>query len=273
LEKPVSHRAWFLLLPMVAVLAVALVLPLVQLVNLAFHPGETESWAWAETARLAAVLTDPEIHAAYRDQLIFSVLVLAIELPLGVGLALLLPRTLALGGLAAILLALPLVMPAAAVAVLGHLLAGPLDAALAFAPAELRGWFLLLALDVWHWTPLFALLAHAGLLAVPERHRAAARIDGASAWRIFRVIELRRLRLPLTVAVMLRLADSLALAVEPDLLAAVARTPQLPSGLIAALAAAGETGRMAALGLVQGLVVLIVAFVFFRLLARQRGPS
>ena len=35
-------------------------------------------------------------------------------------------------------------------------------------------------MDVWHWTPLVALLCYAGLRAIPDAYYQAARIDGAS---------------------------------------------------------------------------------------------
>ena len=40
-------------------------------------------------------------------------------------------------------------------------------------------------MEVWHWTPLVALLAFAGLRAIPDAYYQAARIDGASPGRCF----------------------------------------------------------------------------------------
>ena len=45
-------------------------------------------------------------------------------------------------------------------------------------------------MDVWHWTPLVALLCYAGLRAIPPAYYQAAAIDGASRWAVFRYIEL-----------------------------------------------------------------------------------
>ncbi len=42
-----------------------------------------------------------------------------------------------------------------------------------------------LAADVWQWTPYAAILLYAGLLAIPDEVKEAARVDGASAWRMF----------------------------------------------------------------------------------------
>ena len=45
-------------------------------------------------------------------------------------------------------------------------------------------------MDVWHWTPLVALLCYAGLRAIPDAYYQAARIDGASKFAVFRYIQL-----------------------------------------------------------------------------------
>ncbi len=53
-------------------------------------------------------------------------------------------------------------------------------------------WVTVLIMDVWHWTALVALLAYAGLRAIPNAYYQAAAIDGASRWAVFRFIQLPR---------------------------------------------------------------------------------
>ncbi|MEY4909083.1 MAG: transporter permease [Pseudomonadota bacterium] len=48
-------------------------------------------------------------------------------------------------------------------------------------------------MDVWHWTPLVALLAYAGLRSIPEAYYQAVRIDGASKLAVFRYIQLPKI--------------------------------------------------------------------------------
>ena len=43
-----------------------------------------------------------------------------------------------------------------------------------------HAWLTVLVMDVWHWTPLVALLCYAGLRAIPDAYYQAASIDGAS---------------------------------------------------------------------------------------------
>jgi multiple sugar transport system permease protein len=50
--------------------------------------------------------------------------------------------------------------------------------------------------DTWQWTPFFAIVLYAGLLAIPEELIDAAKVDGASGWRMF-----WRITLPLVLPV------------------------------------------------------------------------
>jgi len=48
----------------------------------------------------------------------------------------------------------------------------------------------ILLVDIWQWTPFFAIILYAGLLSIPEEINEAARVDGASGWRMFSGITL-----------------------------------------------------------------------------------
>ena len=69
----------------------------------------------------------------------------------------------------------------------GHFLAS-LGLNYNYALNPLHAWLTVILMDVWHWTPLVALLCYAGLRAIPEGYYQAARIDGARAWAVFRFI-------------------------------------------------------------------------------------
>ncbi|KAG1385816.1 hypothetical protein G6F60_014700 [Rhizopus arrhizus] len=59
---------------------------------------------------------------------------------------------------------------------------------------DVDAWVTVLVMDVWHWTPLVALLCYAGLRAIPDAYYQAARIDGASRLAVFRYIQLPKMR-------------------------------------------------------------------------------
>ena len=73
-------------------------------------------------------------------------------------------------------------------------------------------------MEVWHWTPLVALLAYAGLRAIPDVYYQAAKIDGASPWATFWYIQLPKMRGVLTIALLLRFMDSFLIYAEPFVL-------------------------------------------------------
>ena len=73
-------------------------------------------------------------------------------------------------------------------------------------------------MDVWHWTPLVALLCYAGLRAIPEAFYQAARIDGASRGPCSATSSCPKLRGVLTIAVLLRFMDSFMIYTEPFVL-------------------------------------------------------
>ena len=58
--------------------------------------------------------------------------------------------------------------------------------------------------DVWQWTPFFAIVLYAGLLAVPQQLIEAALLDRASDWTIFRRIKLPLIRRTALIVLMLR---------------------------------------------------------------------
>ncbi len=62
----------------------------------------------------------------------------------------------------------------------------------------------LVSADVWHWAPYFAFMLMGGLAAIPPETQEAARIDGASNWRVFRDVTLPQLAPVLIVAIILK---------------------------------------------------------------------
>lgn len=67
-------------------------------------------------------------------------------------------------------------------------------------------WSLVVA-NAWHAMPFVMLILLAGLVAINQELYEAAKIDGASSWRLFRDISLPLLRGPLIVAFLLRLIE------------------------------------------------------------------
>ena len=228
--KPVNQKAWFLVLPVILCVAFSAVLPLMTVVNYSvqdiFSP---ERRVFVGTEWFAAVMRDEELHLALWRQIQFSLAVLLVEIPLGIALALSMPAQGWKSSAVLVLVALSLLIPWNVVGtiwqIFGRADIGLLGYFLQWAGMEYsytgnssHAWWTVLAMDVWHWTPLVALLAFAGLRSIPDAYYQAASIDGASRWAVFRYIQLPKMRQVLIIAILLRFIDSFMIYTEPFVL-------------------------------------------------------
>ena len=281
MNKWEDNRAWFLVIPVFVIVAFSAIIPLMTVVNYSVHdisgPGN-RVFVGAEWFK--EVLGDRRLHDALRRQLTFSGLVLLIEIPLGVAIALAMPRRGWGVSVTLLVLALPLLIPwnvigtiwiiftRPDIGLLGVLVNG-LGIQFDHTAAPLDAWVTVMLMEVWHWTPLVALLAYAGLQAIPDAYYQAARIDGASAWAIFRHIQLPKMRGVLMIAVLLRFMDSFLIYAEPFVLTGGGpgnSTTFLSIYLVKLAVGQFDLGPAAAFSLIYFLIVLLVCFVFYQAL-------
>ena len=286
MEKPFNNRAWLLVVPVLVVVAFSAVIPLMTVVNYSVQDIlGPDQHVFVGTEWFRKVLRDPELHGALKRQIVYSLAVLAIELPLGVGIALALPMRGRAASASLVVLALPLLVPWNVVGTIWQIF-GRGDIGLLGVAVNRMGvhynytadaadaWLTVLAMDVWHWTPLVALLAYAGLRAIPEAFYQAARIDGASSWATFRFIQLPRLRGVLTIAVLLRFMDSFMIYTEPFVLTGGGpgnATTFLSQYLTRLAVGQFDLGPAAAFSLVYFLVVLLFSYVFYTAMTSAAG--
>jgi glycerol transport system permease protein len=219
-----SKWALILVLPACLLLAVIGLLPLLAVVNYGFHDIFSLSDVhWVGFDWFVDILRSDRFFASLGRSLLFSALTLAIQLPLGIAVALMLLGfgRFAIWGLT--LCALPLVVPWNMIPMLwlGMIdtqsgLLGPGLAAVGFDYkfTALHTWALILVMDTWHWLGLVVILSYAGLSAIPPQYRQAAVIDGASRWAVFRHIELPRLSGALAIVILIRFVDSFMIYTE-----------------------------------------------------------
>lgn len=132
------------------------------------------------------------------------------------------------------------------------------------------------AMDVWHWTPLIALLCYSGLNAIPDAFYQAARIDGATRWKTFWVVTLPRLRAVLTIGILLRFMDSFRIYSEVALLTGggPGNTTTFLSDLLVRKAVGGfELGYASALSLIYFFIIIVISYVFFLVLTNVGTES
>ncbi|MBC7801920.1 MAG: sugar ABC transporter permease [Gemmatimonadaceae bacterium] len=241
-------------------------------------------------------LLDPssELGGRFLDalgrNLVFSGVILAIEVPLGILVALCMPR----GGwrlaVVMVVMALPLLVPWNVVGTIWQVFAradiGLFGAAVNglgidynYAGNPVAAWFTVILMDVWHWTSLVALLCYAGLRAIPDAYYQAARIDGAGRWSVFRNIELPKLKRVLVIGVLLRFIDSFMIYTEPFVVTGGGpgnSTTFLSIDLVKLALGQFDLGKAAAMSLVYNLMTLIVCWVFFTAMTQldaEKGPA
>jgi multiple sugar transport system permease protein len=174
----------------------------------------------------ARALSSPLLYEALRATLLYAAIVLPAEILLGMGLALLVHRTvrspLVRAGLY-VLAIVPLVIPPVALGVvarliyapgygiLNHLLrmAGLIQEEIQWLGTPASAMLAVSTVDIWQWTPFVYIVMFAGLQTVPSESVEAAQVDGATPWGLFRHIELPYLRPLLVLVLFFRLADVL----------------------------------------------------------------
>jgi glycerol transport system permease protein len=132
-------------------------------------------------------------------------------------------------------------------------------------------WVTVLMMDVWHWTPLVALLCYAGLRSIPDAYYQAARIDGASKLAVFRYIQLPKMRGVLMIAVLLRFMDSFMIYTEPFVLTGGGpgnATTFLSQYLTQEAVGQFDLGPAAAFSLIYFLIILLLCFILYNWMQR-----
>ena len=280
-----NNRAWFGVLPVLLVVSFSAVIPLMTVVNYSVQDIldiHTRLFVGVDWYR--ETLADPRLQDALIRQLMFSASVLAIEIPLGIMIALALPKEGRLTTCLLLLFAIPLLIPWNVVGTIWQIFArgdiGLLGVALAelgiefnYAMNPMDAWITLIAMDVWHWTSLVVLLSFAGLSSIPPAYYQAAEIDAVSRWQMFRLIELPRLKGVLTIAVLLRLMDSLMIYTEPFVLTGGGpgnSTTFLSQYLATKAVGQFDLGPAAAFSVIYFLMVLLLCWIFYTSVIRRK---
>ncbi len=278
-----DNRAWLFVLPVLFFVLFSSLLPMMTVVNYSFQDSMGQNNFFWNGVGWFQNLLDPTTEVGQRFQgallrnLVFSALVLAIEVPLGIGVSLCIPKSGWKVGATLVVIALPLLIPYNVVGVIWQLFSrtdiGLLGVGLnalgiPFNVTQSAGsaWFVIVVMDVWHWTSMLALLCYAGLKAIPDAYYQAARIDGANRWSVFRNIELPKLRKVLVIGMLLRFMGSFMIYTEPFTVTGGGpgeATSFLSIDLVKMALGQVDLGNAAAYSLVYNLITLTVCWVFF----------
>jgi multiple sugar transport system permease protein len=227
-RKVLSDRAkaerrlgWMLCAPAVVVMLAVTAYPILYAVYLSLlrsdlrFPGEK---AWIGLDNYITVLSSSLWWKDVFHTVVLTVITVAIELVIGMLLALIMHRAIFGRGLVRTAALIPYGIVTVVAAFAWRLAFSSAEGG--FVPKALhlttdpltstwQTYLVAILAEVWKTTPFMALLLLAGLALVPDELHEAARVDGATAWQRFRFITLPLLMPTVVVAVLLRGIDAL----------------------------------------------------------------
>jgi glycerol transport system permease protein len=193
MEKTWNNKAWFMVLPVLLLVAFSAVIPLMTVVNYSVQDTfGNNQFFWAGTEWFEETLASERFREALLRNLAFSAIILAIQIPLGIVIALAMPRKGWGVPVCLVLMALPLLIPwnvvgtiwqvfgRVDIGLLGHTVAA-LGIDYNYTQDPVDAWITVVLMDVWHWTSLVVLLCYAGLVSIPDAYYQAARAGRCSA--------------------------------------------------------------------------------------------
>ena len=280
-----NQKAWFFVLPVLALVAFNALMPMMTVVNYSVQETFGDNrFFWEGLGWFEQILRSERFQAALGRQFLFTFLILAIEVPLGIIVALSMPRKGIWVPVCLVLMALPMLIPwnvvgsmwniftLPKIGMLGYFLNDVVGIRYDMTQDPLAAWITVIVMDVWHWTSLVVLLCYAGLVSIPDAYYQAAKIDGASAWSVFRYIQLPKMKTVLTIAVLLRFMDSFNIYTEPFVLTGGGpgnSTTLLSIDLVKIALGQFDLGPAAAMSLIYFAITLLVSWVFYVVMTKD----
>lgn len=215
---------WLLILPLLVSLGSVSVYPIVNGVWLSLTNTSlvTQEDAFVGLANYRTLLGDDAFWNAWRHTVLFTAVSTALETVLGLAMALLLYEPFVGRSLVRAAMLVPWAMPTVVTSkmfgwlfdgqhgLINYLLksVGLIDGNINWYGSVNHALDTIIIADVWKTAPFMALLLLAGLQTVPRSLTEAAKMDGASAWRIFWHVRLPLLLPTLLIAGMFRALDA-----------------------------------------------------------------
>lgn len=214
-----------MLVPTVAILLALSLFPMFYSIWLSFNEwnlaDRTATWHFVGLKNFASIFTtDPFFWPAVRATAIFTSGTVAIQIILGLGIALLFSEEFRGRGLVRTLIVLPLMISPVVAGLIWRFMyntdRGMVNYLLYLVGLDKVDWLgrqasampAVMLADIWQWTPFVALILMAAIQALPNEPFEAALMDGASKWQMFRYLTLPMIRPALMVAVLIRAMDS-----------------------------------------------------------------
>lgn len=264
-----------------ALTALLIFYPAYHAVELSFQQRKSliSTPEWVGFSNYAQVLAMPEFWSALARGVIFSASSIALQIVIGIGLAVLLNGKLPGIALVRRLSILPYLLPTVVVALtfrwmldgstgIVSQLARTLGYShIAWGDHPVSAMVTVVLISVWIWTPFVTLACLAGLQSIPEELYEAARIDGAGAWHRFVHVTLPQLRSVILIVLLLRMIwmfnkfDIIWLMTRGGPRNATEHLPILSYRLAFELY---DVGKGAAISTISFLILSVLIIVYFR---------
>lgn len=217
-----TAKYWLFILPALAVILSIVLFPWIFTLWMSVHtwdPGAPPSFAGSRNYH--ELLTSSRFWESMWRTLYFTALAVVLPVVLGTFCAVVLNRKFPLRGLVRGIFILPMMATPVAIALVWTMMfqpqVGVLNYLLSLVGIPPQLWVYaastvipsLVLVEVWHWTPLVALIVLGGLAALPGEIYESAMIDGATPWRAFWHITLPLLMPFIVVASIIRTIDAL----------------------------------------------------------------
>ncbi len=288
MEKTWNNKAWFMVLPVLVLVAFSAVIPLMTVVNYSVQDTfGNNQFFWAGTQWFQEILGSDRFWNALGRNLVFSGIILAIEIPLGIFIALKMPKSGIGVPVCLVTMALPLLVPWNVVGTIWQVFGRSDIGLLGYYATQLGldynyvndpvdAWITVVIMDVWHWTSLVVLLCYASLVSIPDAYYQAARIDGASRFAVFRFIQLPKMKRVLLIAFLLRFMDSFMIYTEPFVVTGGGpgnSTTFLSIDLVKVALGQFDLGPAAAMSLIYFLIILLLSWVFYTVMTSHDAET
>mgnify|MGYP000999998043 FL=1 len=219
---PAQPRLWPYILPTVLVLGTMTLYPIGYVVWMSLN-----HWTWGGDATFSGLQNyrllwlKGSFLIALTNTVIFAVSAVAVELALGMILALAANRVTKGAGIFRVLLILPLMVSGIAVALVWKVLLDPtfgiINMVLGTLGLPQPNWLgspdmampSLVMVETWWQTGFVFIILAAALKSLPEEPFEAARLEGANGWQMFRHLTLPMLKPVIVTVVVFRLIDTL----------------------------------------------------------------
>jgi len=282
---------WLLISPTILILFTIGIYPLIYILRLSvFNLFLSKPWVPLEFIGInnfKEILEDAQFFNSIRVTVMFTGLAVIIEFWLGLGLAMMARRVKG-GTVFRTFLIIPMVTTPVIVGLAWRFMLFPrlgvvawyiqrlgqmfgIEIPLLLANPDIA-LFTVIAVDIWEWTPFMFLILFAGLTSLHKEPFEAARVDGASGWRIFRTITLPLLKPVILICLLIRTVDAFNTFDQIYVLTGGGpgnATDTLSMYLYRTSFVFFSTSKGAALALLMLLVMLIFSNFFIKLLGKK----